>query len=87
MIKLKHKSQRRAKKMRKLSAKQKKIVQRYWEEDKLDNTNVEYHLNKEQLLEELEKINDYETLWSDLDRLICDLIFSDNYIETIRKFN
>ena len=72
--------------MRRLSVKQKNIVQKYWEEDMLDYTNVEYHYNKEKLLEELEKINDYETMWCDLERLIQDLHFSDNYIETIKKF-
>lgn len=72
--------------MRKLNMKQKKIVQRYWEEDKLDSTNVEYYNNKEELLEELEKINDYETMWSDLDRLINDLYFSDNIEQTIYDF-
>ena len=72
--------------MRKLNMKQKKIVQRYWEEDKLDSTNVEYHLYKKQLLEELEKINDYETMWSDLDRLINDLYFSEDYEQTIYDF-
>ena len=72
--------------MRKLNMKQKKIVQRYWEEDKLDSTNVEYYNNKEELLEELEKINDYETMWSDLDRLINDLYFSEDYEQTIYDF-
>ena len=72
--------------MRKLNMKQKKIVQRYWEEDKLDSTNVEYHLNKMQLLKELEELNDYETLWIDLDRLINDLYFSEDYEQTIYDF-
>lgn len=72
--------------MRKLNMKQKKIVQRYWEEDKLDSTNVEYYNNKEELLEELEKINDYETMWCDLDRLINDLYFSEDYEQTIYDF-
>lgn len=72
--------------MRKLSVKQKNIIKKYWEEDKLDYTNVDYHIWKNTLLQELEEINDYETMWSDLDRLIQDLNFSDNYIETIKKF-
>ena len=72
--------------MRKLSAKQKKIIRKYWEEDKLDYTNVEWKNNRTKLILELEKINDYETMWNDLDILIQDLNFSDNYIETIQKF-
>jgi hypothetical protein len=72
--------------MRKLNMKQKKLVQKYWEEDKLDSTNVEYYNNKKELLEELEKINDYETMWCDLDRLINDLYFSKDYEQTIYDF-
>lgn len=73
--------------MRKLNNKQKKIIQVYWENDLLDNTNVDYNYNKNFLLSQLEKINDYETLWSDLDRLICDLIWSDDYKKTIANFS
>lgn len=73
--------------MRKLNAKQKKIIKTYWENDLLDNTNVDYHYNKNFLLSQLEKINDYETLWSDLDRLINDLIWSDDYKKTIENFS
>lgn len=73
--------------MRKLNAKQKKIIKAYWENDLLDNTNVDYHYNKNFLLSQLEKINDYETLWSDLDRLIDDLIWSDDYKKTIENFS
>lgn len=73
--------------MRKLNAKQKKIIKAYWENDLLDSTNVDYHYNKNFLLSQLEKINDYETLWSDLDRLIDDLIWSDDYKKTIENFS
>ena len=73
--------------MRKLNAKQKKIIKVYWENDLLDNTNIDYNYNKNFLLSQLEKINDYETLWSDLDRLIDDLIWSDDYKKTIENFS
>lgn len=64
--------------MRKLSLKQKKLVKEYFDNDLLDYTNVEYRQNKVDLIIKLEKLNDYETLWSDVDRLIDDLIMNDN---------
>ncbi|MBQ2350435.1 MAG: hypothetical protein II393_04150 [Cytophagales bacterium] len=60
--------------MRKLSLKQKKLVKEYFDNDLLDYTNVEHRQNKVDLINKLEKFNDYETLWSDVDRLIDDLI-------------
>ena len=73
--------------MRKLNAKQKKIIQEYWENDMLDYTNVEYDYNIKDLLEELYKVNLYENLDSDLERLLQDLNFSDNYKKTIENFS
>jgi hypothetical protein len=64
--------------MRKLSLKQKKLVKEYFDNDLLDYTNVEHKQNKKELIIKLEKLNDYETLWWDVDRLIDDLIMNDN---------
>jgi hypothetical protein len=64
--------------MRKLNNKQKQLIKEYFDNDLLDNTNVEYEQNKDELINNLEKINDYETLWSDVDRLIWDLSFNKN---------
>ena len=55
--------------MRRLTKKQEKIIEKYisrYYRDFENNGNVEI------LLEELEKINDYETLWSDADRYAWD---------------
>lgn len=70
--------------MRRLSVKQKNIVKSYYEQNKLDN--------KAELLAKLEAINDYETLWCDLDRLISDLeclkwCRDKDYKQVIRDFN
>lgn len=73
--------------MRRLNEKQKKIIQVYWENDLLDSCNVDYTYNKNFLLSKLEEINDYETLWCDLDRLISDLHFSNGYKQTIKNFS
>lgn len=73
--------------MRRLNNKQKKIIEEYWENDMLDYTNVEYYYNKDLLLDKLYKINIYENLDSDLDRLIQDLNFSDDYKKTIANFS
>ena len=64
--------------MRKLSTKQKEIIKDYFDNDLLDNTNAEYEQNKDDLIIKLEKLNDYETLWQDVDRLIWDLSFNKN---------
>lgn len=64
--------------MRKLSLKQKKLIKEYFDNDLIDETNVEYVRNKNELIRKLEEFNDYETLWSDVDRLIWDLSFNRN---------
>lgn len=64
--------------MRKLSLKQKNLVKEYFDNDLLDYTNAEYEQNKDDLINKLEEFNDYETLWSDVDRLIWDLSFNRN---------
>lgn len=69
--------------MRKLSKVQKKVILEHFINANRDTHNI----NRYELIEKLEKINDYETLWSDLDRLLSDLNFSNNYEETIKNFN
>ena len=54
--------------MRNLTIKQKKII-----EDYVKSGAYEKQLNCDAILEELESINDYETLWSDADRLASDI--------------
>lgn len=65
--------------MRKLNKKQKNIIidyinNNFFESDllikKYDNFNILYS--------QLEKINDYETLWQDLKRITNDLLFENN---------
>ena len=73
--------------MRKLNAKQKKIIKEYWENDLLDNTNVEFYNHVDKLLDKLYAINCYENLDSDLHRLINDLNWSDDYKKTIENFS
>ena len=68
--------------MRKLSKIQKKVILEHFINAKCDTHNI----NRYELIEKLEKINNYETLWNDLDRLLNDLNFSDIYEETIKKF-
>ena len=64
--------------MRKLSLKQKQLIKEYFDNDLLDYTNAEYEQNKDDLITKLEEFNDYETLWSDVDRLIWDLSYNSN---------
>lgn len=64
--------------MRKLSLKQKKLIKEYFDNDLIDETNIDYIRNKNELIRKLEEFNDYETLWSDTDRLIWDLSFNKN---------
>lgn len=71
--------------MRYLSKRQKSIIKDYardgyFESDLLINK----YGNKNILLKQLEKINDYETLWSDLDRLTSDLLFTFTLNEKIK---
>lgn len=55
----------------------------------LNYKNNKYQINKSLLIEKCEEINDYETLWQDIDRLINDLQFSssDEYLEIIKNFS
>lgn len=71
--------------MRYLSKKQKRILKDYAKDNYF---NCDLWINKNNskniLMMQLEKVNDYETLWSDIDRLIGDLIFVDNLEEKIK---
>jgi hypothetical protein len=67
--------------MRRLSIKQKLIIKDYYGK----NESVPFeHLTSDDnkaycdLINNLEKINDYETLWSDTERLLWDLMMNDN---------
>ena len=64
--------------MRKLSLKQKQLIKEYFDNDLLDETNVDNVRNKNELIRKLEEFNDYETLWQDVDRFIWDLSFNKN---------
>lgn len=64
--------------MRKLSNKQKQLIKEYFDNDLIDYTNADYVRNKNELIRKLEEFNDYETLWSDTERLINDLSFDKN---------
>ena len=64
--------------MRKLSLKQKQLIKEYFDNDLIDETNVEYVQNKNELIRKLEEFNDYEALWLDVDRFIWDLSFNRN---------
>lgn len=71
--------------MRYLSKRQKRILKdyakdRYFESDLLINK----YNNKSILLMQLEKVNDYETLNWDVNRLIDDLLFTDTLEEKIK---
>lgn len=77
--------------MRKLSTKQKNVIISYIKDDFFNNDAlIDKYGNYNILLKQLEKINDYETLSQDLDRLISDLIFTDTIeekIQAVKKFN
>jgi len=70
--------------MRYLSKGQKRILKDY-AKDNYFNSDLWINKNnsKNILMMQLEKVNDYETLWSDIDRLIGDLIFKDTIEEKI----
>lgn len=71
--------------MRHLSKRQKNILKDYAKSNYFDcDLWIDKHGNKTILLKQLEKINDYETLWSDVDRLIGDLLFADTLEEKLR---
>ena len=65
--------------MRKLSKKQKNIIINYIENGFFENDLlIEKYGNFNILYSQLEKINDYETLWQDLKRITNDLLFENN---------
>ena len=65
--------------MRYLSKKQKRILKDYTKDGFFnDDLLINKYGNKTILMIQLEKVNDYETLCSDLDRLINDLRFESN---------
>ena len=71
--------------MRHFSRKQKAILKDYarhgyFEDDMLINR----YGNKDVLMKVLENVNDYETMWSDLDRIINDLMFTNSLEEKYR---
>lgn len=71
--------------MRYLSKGQKRILKDY-AKDNYFNSDLWINKcnSKNILMMQLEKVNDYETLWSDIDRLIGDLIFKDTIEEKIK---
>jgi len=65
--------------MRYLSKGQKRILKDYTKDGYFnDDLLINKYGNKTILMIQLEKVNDYETLYSDLDRLINDLRFESN---------
>lgn len=70
--------------MRRLSIKQKLIIKDYYDE----NRGVSFeHLTSEEnkgylaLINNLEKINDYESLWCDVERLLCDIMLNEGVMD------
>ena len=56
-----------------LTKKQEKIIKEYFEEDMLDETNVDYYANYNEMYKKVEEIKDTETLSQDIKRYINDL--------------
>ena len=56
-----------------LIEKQKKIIKEYFEEDMLDETNIDYYANYNEMYKRVEDIKDCETLPQDIRRYIEDL--------------
>lgn len=56
-----------------LTKKQEKIIKEYFEEDMLDETNVDYYANYNEMYKKVEEIKDTETLPQDVRRYIDDL--------------
>lgn len=74
--------------MRKLTKGQKRILKDYakngyFEKDLLINKYNNFSI----LMRQLEKINDYETLFQDVNRLIDDLYFTDTLREKLLKID
>lgn len=72
--------------MRKLNNKQKKMVALFCIQYDKDNTTINLNEKYNDLINELEKINCYENLESDVDRLINDLRFTDDIEKTLKNF-
>lgn len=71
--------------MRYLSKKQKNIIKDYAKDGYFDrDLLINKYNNKTILLMQLEKVNDYETLTWDVNRLIDDLLFTDTLEEKIK---
>ncbi len=71
--------------MRCLSKGQKRILRDYAKDGYFDSDLlINKYNNKTILLMQLEKVNDYETLTWDLNRLIDDLLFTDTLEEKIK---
>lgn len=66
--------------MRKLSKKQKVYIRQ------LVANEIDLKTKRFEILMQLEKMNDYETLYQDYDRLTDDLLFSDDKVKTIENF-
>ena len=74
--------------MRKLSKGQKRILKDYAKNGYFnDDLLINKYGNKIILLKQLEKINDYETLNQDINRLINELLFINNLAEKITTIN
>lgn len=56
-----------------LTKKQEKIIKEYFDNDMLDETNVDYYGNYNKMYREVEQIRDCETLSQDIKRFIWDL--------------
>lgn len=70
--------------MRYLSKKQKNIIIDYVKDHYFDNDLfIEKGINETILLKQLEKVNDYETLYQDYNRLKYDLLFINNISDKI----
>lgn len=73
-------------KVRRLNTKQKNIIISYIKDDYFNrDCLIDKYGNYNILLMQLEKINDYETLNDDLQRLTTDLIFCNTLEEKIQK--
>ena len=65
--------------MRYLSKKQKRILKDYAKDGYFnDDLLINKYGNKTILIKQLEKVNDYETLYNDLTRLLNDIRFESN---------
>lgn len=72
--------------MRRLNTKQKNVIMSYIKNDYFNSDClIDKYGNYNILLTQLEKINDYETLDNDLQRLTTDLIFCDTLEKKIEK--